>query len=190
MMATNSESEQPESLRPKLALAAGASVVGLVGNPKARSRTHQMVSAVAEAFAGASGGRVEAVIDLAELAPFVFQFGSPQLAPALEQVLGADVLVVGSPVYKATYTGLLKAFCDHIGHDQLARTLALPTMMGGAYQHALAVELHLRPLLVELGATCATPGLYVLESQADQLEAVARQYVERLAQSIVLESTG
>ena len=185
-MTTNSGSSESDARRPKLTIAGGASIVGVVGNPKARSRTYQMVGAVAEAFAGAAGGRVEAVIDLAELMPFVFEFGSPQLAPALEQVLGADVLVVGSPVYKATYTGLLKAFCDQIGHDQLARSLALPAMMGGAYQHTLAVELHLRPLLVELGATCATPGLYVLESQTDQLEAVARQYVERLAESIAL----
>jgi FMN reductase len=160
--------------------------VGVVGNPKPRSRTHQMVTAVAEAFAAASGARVEAVIDLIELKSSLFEFGAPQLAGPLEQAIGADVLVVGSPVYKATYTGLLKAFCDHIVQGQLSGILALPTMMGGAYQHALAVELHLRPLLVELGATCATPGLYVLESQVDELEAVAREYVERLAEAIVL----
>ncbi len=146
-----------------------------------------MVSAVAETFAAAAGGRVEAMVDLAELMPFVFDFGSPRLAPALEQVFGADVLVVGSPVYKATYTGLLKAFCDHIVQGQLTGILALPTMMGGAYQHALAVEGQLRPLLVELGATSATPSLYMLESQLDELETVAREYVTRVGASIVLE---
>ena len=172
--------------RRKLTLPAGAAIVGVVGNPKPRSRTHQMVTAVAEAFAAASAGRIESVIDLVELKPWLFDFGAPQLAPALEQMFRADVLVVGSPVYKATYTGLLKAFCDHVAAGQLAGTLALPTMMGGAPQHALAVELQLRPLLVELGATCATPSLYVLESQLDELEAVARRYVERLAESIRL----
>ena len=172
--------------RRKLILPAGAVTVGVVGNPKPRSRTHQMVTAVAEAFAAASEGRVEAVIDLVELKPWLFDFGAPRLAPSLEQMFRADILVVGSPVYKATYTGLLKAFCDHVAAGQLAGTLALPTMMGGAPQHALAVELQLRPLLVELGATCASPGLYVLESQVDELEAVARRYVERLAESIRL----
>jgi hypothetical protein len=39
---------------------------------------------------------------------------------------------------------------------------------------------------VELGATCATPGLYVLESRAEELEAAAREYVERLRAAIVL----
>ena len=166
--------------RGKLCLLLGARIVGLVGNPRPRSRTHQMVSAVARAFADASGGTVESVIDLVELKDSMFELGSPVLAPALGAVLAADVLVVGSPVYKATYTGLLKAFCDHIGHGQLAGAFALPTMMGGADAHALAVEHQLRPLLVELGATCATPGLFVLEANTDRLEAIAAEHVAEI----------
>lgn len=185
-MGTAPSPEQSGITRRKLTLPAGAGVVGIVGNPKPRSRTHQMVTAVAEAFAARSEGRVETVIDLVELKPWLFDYGAPQLARSLEQALRADVLVVGSPVYKATYTGLLKAFCDHVAGGQLAGALALPTMMGGAPHHALAVELQLRPLLVELGATCASPGLYVLESQVDELEAVVGRYVERLAESILL----
>ena len=190
MNSTTGADSEAGGKRRALALAGEATIVGVVGNPRPRSRTYQMVSAVADAFAAASGGRVEAVIDLVELKGWLFDYGAPQLAAALERVLGADVLVMGSPVYKATYTGLLKAFCDHIIQGQLAGKLALPTMMGGAYNHALAVEHELRPLLVELGATCATPGLYVLESQEGELEAVARQYVERLAEGIGLEAPG
>jgi FMN reductase len=182
-----STSHPVDTNRPKLTLAAGVAVVGVVGNPRPLSRTHRMVTAVANAFAGASGGRVEAVIDLVDLKPWLFEYGAPQLAPALGQALRADVLVVGSPVYKATYTGLLKSFCDHIVQGQLTGTLALPTMMGGAPQHALAVELQLRPLLVELGATCATPSLFVLESEIDEIEAMARRYVEQLGESILLQ---
>ena len=186
-MGTAPDSAQPGGRQRKLTLQAGATIVGVVGNPRPRSRTHQMVTTVAEAFAAASGGRVETVIDLVDLRPWLFDLGAPQVATALEQVFGADVLVVGSPVYKATYTGLLKAFCDHIAQGQLAGILALPTMMGGAPQHALAVELLLRPLLVELGATCATPGLFVLEAQLDELAAVAGRYVEQVATSILLQ---
>lgn len=187
-MKSTPDSEHDGGRRKKLALSPGAAVVGLVGNPKPRSRTYQMVTAVAEAFATSSGGRVEALIDLVELKPWLFDLGAPEVQSPLERVLRADVLVVGSPVYKATYTGLLKAFCDNVAHGELAGTLALPTMMGGYYQHALAVDLQLRPLLVELGAICATPGLYVLESQVDELEAIANRYVERLAESILLHA--
>jgi FMN reductase len=186
IMESTPDSEHDGGRSKKLALLPGVAVVGLVGNPKPRSRTYQMVTAVAEAFATSSGGRVEALIDLVELKPWLFDLGAPEVQSPLERVLRADVLVVGSPVYKATYTGLLKAFCDHVAHGELAGTLALPTMMGGYYQHALAVDLQLRPLLVELGAICATPGLYVLESQVDELEAIANRYVEQLAESLLL----
>ena len=89
----------------------------------------------------------------------------------------ADILVVGSPVYKASYTGVLKAFCDHIAAGQLSGKLAVPLMMGGSLQHFLALDVHLRPLLVELGATCLTPGLYVVETELEQLDAQLATYV-------------
>ena len=44
-------------------------------------------------------------------------------------------------------------------------------------QHALAVEVHLRPVLVELGAIMPARGLYVLESQLDKLDAVVEAWL-------------
>ena len=87
---------------------------------------------------------------------------------------GADLVVVTSPTFKGSYTGLLKVFLDRLPHRALAGTIALPLLVMGAPRHALAVEVHLRPLLVELGATVPTPGLAVLESQLDDLGGVLR----------------
>ncbi len=70
-----------------------------------------------------------------------------------------------SPTYKATYTGMLKAFFDRYGSNGLAGSVAVPLMTGGAPIHALAVEVHLRPLLVELGAAVPARGLYVTEPE-------------------------
>jgi FMN reductase len=67
---------------------------------------------------------------------------------ALELVRDADYLVVASPTYKATYTGLLKAFLDRLPPAALTGTVALPILVMGDAKHALAVEVHLRPLLV------------------------------------------
>jgi FMN reductase len=94
------------------------------------------------------------------------------LQAALERLYSTPVLVVASPTYKATFTGLLKVFLDHVPAGRLTGGLAIPVMVGGAPQHALAVEVHLRPLLVELGASCPTQGLYVLESQLPALPEV------------------
>ena len=50
-------------------------------------------------------------------------------------------------------------------------------MVGAGTQHALAVEVHLRPVLVELGATLPTRGLYVTEDQLDTLDDVIRAWL-------------
>jgi FMN reductase len=98
------------------------------------------------------------------------------------------VAVFASPTYKASYTGLLKAFLDRYGSNGLAGVVAVPVMTGGWPGHLLAVEVHLRPVLVELGATVPARGLYVTEPElADTGAAVgtwARTAVPLIARSI------
>ena len=103
---------------------------------------------------------------------------------ALELVARADVLVVASPTYKGTYTGLLKAFLDRLPGGALASTVALPLLVMGDARHALAVEVHFRPLLVELGATVPTPGLALLESELQELEPVLDRWAARVAPQV------
>ncbi|GAB1821947.1 NADPH-dependent FMN reductase [Herbidospora sp. RD11066] len=155
-----------------------SAIVTLVGNPRSGSRTLTVATRAAEAALGSAGD----VIDLAELAPHLL---APEPVEAVETALGlvkaADVLVLASPTYKATYTGLLKVFLDRLGHRALAGKHAIPVLVMGGAQHALAVELHFRPLLVELGAIVPTPGLAVLESQIADLDAVLKPWAEQLA---------
>jgi FMN reductase len=145
----------------------------VVGNPKARSRTLTAATAVAESIAAALPGPVEILtVDLAEVAGRLFDWGDAGVAELNASVAAADVLVAASPTYKATYTGLLKAFLDRYGNNGLAGVTAVPLMVGAAPIHALAPELHLRPLLVELGASVPSRALYVMEAQFDNLGAV------------------
>ena len=150
-------------------------VVALVGNPNPGGRTTKVAEAVAMAIAGPSGGTVETV-ELATVAAHLFEWGNDDVKALTERVAGADVIVAACPTYKATYTGLLKAFLDNYGNDGLAGTRAVPVMVGAAPQHALAPEVHLRPLLVELGASVPSRGLYVLESQMDDLDQVVSDW--------------
>ena len=75
--------------------------------------------------------------------------------------------MVASPTYKATYTGLLKLFLDQIGTGDLAGVVAVPLMLGAGPGHALAPDLLLKPVLVELGATTPTQGLYLIDRAWD-----------------------
>jgi FMN reductase len=151
-----------------------ATLVTVVGNPKAQSRTRTAAVAIAERTAEAVGLTVTArtVWDLAELGAQLFDWSSPDVRAAVDSVTAADLLVVASPTYKASYTGLLKSFLDWFGTTGLAGVAAVPVMVGAGAAHALAVEVHLRPVLVEIGATLPTRGLFVLEEQLGQLDSV------------------
>ena len=71
---------------------------------------------------------------------------------------------------------MLKAFLDRYGGNGLAGTIAVPVMTGGWANHFLAVEVHLRPVLVDLGATVPARGLYVTEPEFGELERRDRRW--------------
>jgi FMN reductase len=141
----------------------------VTGNPKPASRTLDAAVLVADRLGGAPP---TTVIDVVTLGIGLLGWGDPQVAAAVEAVQGSDAVVVASPTYKATYTGLLKLFLDQIPADGLAGVVAIPVMLGAGPAHAMAPDLLLKPVLVELGATCPTRGLYLLDSAADD-EALA-----------------
>jgi len=144
------------------------------------SRTRAAAELVAEKLTGVAP---QHVIDVVDLGAGLLGWGDPKVAEAKDIVKSADSLVVASPTFKATYTGLLKLFLDQFGAGELGQITTFPLMLGGSYMHALAPELTLRPVLVEIGASCPAPSLYLLDSEyetspdlGDWLE-VARRFV-------------
>jgi FMN reductase len=157
-----------------------STVAAVVGNPKPRSRTLDVAHAVATAAAGVAGlsDAAHVTIDLADLGPQLFDWSAAAVKDAVAAVRTSALVVVASPTYKASYTGLLKAFLDWFASTDLEGVTVVPVMVGAGQQHALAVEVHLRPVLVELGATLPTRGLYVTEAQLDVLDDVVGAWVE------------
>jgi FMN reductase len=156
--------------------------VVVVGNPKPKSRTRAAAELVAEKLTGVAPAHV---IDVVDLGAGLLGWGDPEVARAKEIVKSADSLVVASPTFKATYTGLLKLFLDQFGAGELGGIPTFPLMLGGSPAHALAPELTLRPVLVEIGASCPAPSLYLLDTEyetspeLDRWLDVARRYVPR-----------
>jgi FMN reductase len=135
--------------------------VVVVGNPKIGSRTRQAAELVVERLTGAPATEV---IEVAELGPALLGWGDPAVEAAKQVVRDADLVVFASPTYKATYTGLLKLFLDQFDAGELHGTTAVALMLGAGPQHALAGELTLKPVLSEIGCSCPTPALFLLES--------------------------
>jgi FMN reductase len=90
---------------------------------------------------------------------------------ALEQ---ADGLIVTTPIFKASYSGLLKIFLDLLPQFALAGKAILPIATGGSLAHLLALDYSLRPVLQSMGARHIVQSLFVPESEIqvvdDQLQ--------------------
>ncbi|MBF6232282.1 NADPH-dependent FMN reductase [Nocardia farcinica] len=148
----------------------------VVGNPKPASRTLTAATRLAE---GLAPGGEPRVFDLVALAPKLLTWGDEEVAAAVRAVAESDLVVFASPTFKATFTGLLKLFLEQFaGGTGLAGVLAVPLMLGGSPAHSLAPVVHLEPVLVELGATTALPGLYLSDSTFGD-DGVLEAYVER-----------
>lgn len=154
-------------------------VVLLVGNPRPASRTR----GVGERLAAALGNPAPDVLEVADLTGVTY--GADPVAAAapdvgaLDRVRGASLLIVATPSYKGTYTGLLKLFLDRFPHQGLAGVRAVPVAVAGSPAHAAATADDLARLLRELGAEVPATAA-VLESEletrdfADVADAVRR----------------
>ncbi|SKC71793.1 NADPH-dependent FMN reductase [Krasilnikoviella flava] len=159
------------------------SVVVVSGNPREGSRTLAAAEAAGRRIAellGAPGPDI-GTIELAAFAGELLTATHPEADEAKERLARATVAVVATPVYKASYTGLLKAFLDLYGPDGLAGVVVVPLVVSGNPAHALAGEVHLRPVLVELGAVVPTRTLALTEAQLPELGAALDPWFARWA---------
>jgi FMN reductase len=105
------------------------------------------------------------VLELRDLAVdiannLVTGFPNAQLGDALRAVERADAVIVVSPIFSASYSGLFKSFFDLIDPAALTGTPVLIAATGGSARHSLALEHALRPLFSYLHATVVPTAVY------------------------------
>ncbi|RGE20765.1 NADPH-dependent FMN reductase [Leucobacter sp. wl10] len=149
----------------------------VVGNPKPHSRTRQIAEDLAQRIAALTGAELRPTVDLIEHADELFRWPSTTLDPLSEQLRASTCAVIASPTYKASYTGLLKAFLDRSPARGLEGLVAVPVFTIASAEHALAVEFTLRPLLVELGASVPTRGLAFAMHRFDHRDEVLDEWI-------------
>lgn len=133
----------------------------VAGNPKPDSRTLDAARVVAREF---TSDWTE--IDIVRLGAGLMGWGDAGVADAVHTVAASDLVVVASPTFKATYTGILKLFLDQFDTGTgLRGVTAIPLMLGAGPAHYMAPELLLKPVLVELGATVPCQGLYLSDKK-------------------------
>ena len=154
----------------------GSDVVVVVGNPQPGSRTAGIGIKVGQRLGTLLGSVSPVVIDLAEQPEGLLRWKDPGVEVWRTTVLGARALVVASPTFKASFTGLTKLFLDTFGGGELGGVPTVALMTGGSADHSLAVQVHLTPVLTEIGASCPARGLYVGGPAVDDPDAVIDQW--------------
>ncbi|MFD2238057.1 NAD(P)H-dependent oxidoreductase [Aureimonas populi] len=89
--------------------------------------------------------------------------GDPAIERALSLVAAADGVVIVTPIYKASFSGLLKIFLDLLPQFGLARKTVLPLAVGGSLAHVLALDYGLRPVLQSMRAGHVARSHFVLD---------------------------
>jgi FMN reductase len=142
------------------------SIILLGGSPSPNSSTSRLLQHVGNQLA--PFGRRITRIEARELDPqalLAADCGEPGIARLLHLVAQAEVLVVATPVYKAAYSGLLKAVLDLLPQDGLAGKLVLPLATGGSQSHMLALDYALRPVLASMAPRSILPSIYATSDQ-------------------------
>lgn len=139
-------------------------IVSLVGSPSADSRTLALARTLNADLAKA-GFEVQSinVRDLPADDILGARVDSPALKDALGAIERAHGVVVATPIYKAAYSGVLKAFLDLLPQFGLRGKIVLPLVTGGTIAHVLALDYALRPVLSSLGAAHVVGGLFILD---------------------------
>jgi FMN reductase len=163
-------------------------IIGLSGNLDRLSKTRTLVQSVVAA-AASEFHATWTVYDPADFGPSLG--AARRLADldtsaraALEAMLSADGLVVGSPVYKGSYAGLFKHLIDLIDPLALAGKPVLLTATGGGDRHSLVIEHQLRPLFGFFEALTLPTGLYASDRDFTEGQPTSPALRDRLGRAV------
>jgi FMN reductase len=160
-------------------------VVSVSGSLSRPSRTSALVSAVLDAIQELEDVNIRSY-ELADVGPGLFAASSfdrltPQSREIIEDIEGADLIVVGTPVYRGSYTGAFKHVFDLVRHDRLRGTPVILAATGGNLSHSLVTEHELRPLFGFFSALSLPTALYATETDFNNYALVSDAMVKRVA---------
>ena len=158
--------------------------VGFAGSSSRPSRTRNLVETIATTAAERIGAKTT-IYDLNEIHPSLGSTLDPKSAPAdlvalIEAITTADVLIVGSPVYKGTYSGLFKHLFDLIEPKALKDKPVVLAATGGSERHALVLDHGLRPLFAFFSADIVATGVYATEADFTEYRPSSTSLVSRI----------
>jgi NAD(P)H-dependent FMN reductase len=166
-------------------------ILGIAGGIGQSWHTRLLVEAV---LAGAVAH--EAATELIDLSLTPIDFAankpladySPATQRAVELAGQADGFVFGSPIYRATYTGVLKNLFDLMPVEAMLGKTAALVATGGSLHHFLALDFTFRPIMTFFNMHTVPGVLYGSRDQFlpdQQLGPELRQQAQVLGEDLV-----
>lgn len=115
------------------------------------------------------------------------RYGSSSFAGFVEQVQSASGIIVSTPIYKASFSGGLKALLDILPQGALVGKAILPLASAGTISHLLAIDYALKPVLSVLGARDIEQGVFAVDDQFDKTSSgytLRPELIERLDRNL------
>lgn len=161
--------------------------VAVSGSLHEPSKTTALLRALAEAVALRAGAETS-LVELTSIGPALAgALRRDQLPAAVEATLreieDADLLIVGTPVYRASFTGLFKHLFDFVDQYALVGKPVLLAATGGGEKHALILEHQLRPLFSFFQALTLPLGVYASDRDFDGFVISSPQLQQRIEQA-------
>jgi len=163
-------------------------VVAVSGSLTAPSRTTALVEAIAASFGKVLPVETH-VITLHDLGPHLGGALTRKQLPAeaeaeLQRIENADLLVVATPVYRASFTGLFKYLFDFVDQYALVDTPVLLAATGGSERHALIIEHQLRPLFGFFQSLALPVGVYAHDSDFADYQVSDADLTDRIEKAV------
>lgn len=146
-------------------------ITSISGSPSERSRSAWLTQFALTRLEGVATRSEHIAVRELPAAPLLFaDVTETAIAGAVEAVTSANLVIVGTPIYKAAYSGLLKLFLDLLPPDALRGKTVLPLATGGSAAHLLALDYALKPVLSALGARHVLDGVFATDAQLQRHE--------------------
>ncbi|PSM45047.1 FMN reductase (NADPH) [Streptomyces dioscori] len=141
-----------------------AAILSVSGSPSATSRTTRLLRHLDDRLRDQGHDVISLEVrTLPAEALLGADFRHPAVVAATALFEQVDGVVIGTPVYKAAYSGLLKSLLDLLPQYALAGKTVLPLATGGSTAHVLAIDYALRPVLSSMGAAHIVQGWFTLD---------------------------
>jgi FMN reductase len=154
-------------------------LLAINGSPSASSKTRALADAAARLGDGS-------VLDIGAIDAdaLLLRGGHPTLDDALARIAAADRVVLATPIYRATYSGLLKVLLDQLPQDGLAGKGVVLVATGGSPVHYLGLDTGLRAAVASVQGWSVPTVVYATGADFDESGAPSEKVVATLASAL------